>query len=52
MPRLSVRTMRSLGQPVLYFSGGSSSIPEGTSSGFCSSGQSFMLLGGVVIEIT
>jgi hypothetical protein len=30
-PLLSVRTMRSGGHPVLYFSGGSSSIPDETS---------------------
>ncbi len=51
-PRFSARTMRSGGHPGLYFSGGSSSIPDETSSGFCSSGQKVMFLGGSAVEMT
>jgi hypothetical protein len=51
-PRLSARTMRSGGHPGLYLSGGSSSIPDETSSGFCSSGQKVMFLGGNAVEMT
>jgi hypothetical protein len=50
-PRLSVRTMRSGGQPGLYFSGGSSSIPDETSSGFCSSGQNLISFGGSTYDV-
>ena len=51
-PRLSARTMRSGGHPGLCFSGGSSSIPDETSSGFCSSGQKVRFLGGSAVEMT
>ncbi len=44
--------MRSGGQPGLYLSGGSSSIPDETSSGFCSSGQKVMSFGGSAVDMT
>jgi hypothetical protein len=51
-PRLPVRTMRFGGHSGLYFSGGSSSIPDETSSGFCSSGQEVMSFGGSTVDIS